>query len=125
MKPAAAGSMDTNVDPRKKSRASGVALSAIPSVCSVASVAFCIVLSIHAADVRRRLVGLEHGADTFTRTSAGLDALIEQKVNQMFTQRSYEQFVKTRTARQASPECNCPPVCARAKVRPQPPREPN
>lgn len=37
-------------------------------------------------------------------------------------QRSFENYVKIRTARQTSPECNCPPgklcvcVCARARL---------
>lgn len=78
---ASAGNMDEKVAPRRR------AASVIPSLCSVASIAFCVVLSIHAADVRRRLAGLERGVDASTRAPADdLDALVAQKVNEMLSQ---------------------------------------
>ncbi|KAE8279029.1 Collagen alpha-1(XXV) chain CLAC-P Collagen-like Alzheimer amyloid plaque component [Larimichthys crocea] len=107
--------MEKEVAPQKRQYYRTTVLNIISSLCSVASVAFCILLSINAADIKNRVVDLEsgNGEHTFLRVPGysmdDFNSLIEQRVDELLSQRSYENFVKIRTARQASPECNCPP----------------
>ncbi|KAG8006224.1 Collagen alpha-1(XXV) chain, partial [Nibea albiflora] len=107
--------MEKEVAPEKRQYYRTTVLNIISSLCSVASVAFCILLSINAADIKNRVVDLEsgNGEHTFLRVPGysmdDFNSLIEQRVDELLSQRSYENFVKIRTARQASPECNCPP----------------
>ncbi|KAK5848465.1 hypothetical protein PBY51_006077 [Eleginops maclovinus] len=107
--------MEKEVAPQKRQQYRTTVLNIISSLCSVASIAFCILLSINTADVKNRVVDLESGNDehTFIRAPGysmdDFNSLIEQRVDELLSQRSYEQFVKIRTARQASPECSCPP----------------
>uniref|UniRef100_A0AAV2KJV3 Uncharacterized protein n=1 Tax=Knipowitschia caucasica TaxID=637954 RepID=A0AAV2KJV3_KNICA len=87
------------------------ALGLVSSLFSVASVAFCVFLSFNTAEIRSRVVDLESGKGehTFGHSVEDLNSLIQQKVDEVLSQRTYENYVRTRTARQASPECNCPP----------------
>ncbi|KAI4808720.1 hypothetical protein KUCAC02_000768 [Chaenocephalus aceratus] len=107
--------MEKEVAPQKRQHCRTTVVNIISSLCSVASIAFCILLSINTADVKNRVVDLESGNDEHTLIRApgysmdDFNSLIEQRVDDLFSQRSYEQFVKIRTARQASPECSCPP----------------
>ncbi|GLD53670.1 collagen alpha-1(XXV) chain isoform X1 [Lates japonicus] len=104
------------VAPQKRQHCRTTVPNIISSLCSVASIAFCILLSINAADIKNRVVDLEsgNGERTFIRAPGysmdDFNSLIQQRVDELLSQRSYENFVKIRTARQASPECNCPPV---------------
>lgn len=108
--------MEKELSPRQKRHyCRTTALNVFSSFCSVASVAFCIFLSISGADIKNRVVDLESakGEHTFTRAPGysveDFNSLIEERVDELLSQRSYENFVKIRTARQTSPECNCPP----------------
>lgn len=138
---------------QKRRPCHSTALSVISSLCSVASVAFCVFLSFNAADIKSRVVDLESGdgEHTFGYSVDDFNSLIQQRVDELlsqvsvisplchlsftrnykvlrvianeshvrmnetsfilffFTQRTYENYVKIRTARQTSPECNCPP----------------
>lgn len=58
------------------------ALSAASSALSVASVAFCVLLGIGAADLRNRVLDLEQPA----RSAEDLDFLVEQKVTELLAQ---------------------------------------
>ncbi|MEQ2314492.1 hypothetical protein AMECASPLE_012663 [Ameca splendens] len=101
------------------------ALNIISSLCSVASIAFCVHLSISAADIRSRVVGLESGTAERTFIQArgypmeDFNSLVQQRVDELLSQRSYENFAKIRNARQAAADCNCPPaghgICTRWK----------
>lgn len=160
------------VTPEKRHRCRATVLNIISSLCSVASIAFCVLLSINAADLQNRVVGLESGNGEHPIVRApgysmgDFNSLIQQRVDELLSQvtngaslhtcsqllnatsrlidsevtqlesgstqnftmddfnrhvhanescvylkfqRSYENYVKIRTARQASPECNCPP----------------
>ncbi|KAI3376487.1 hypothetical protein L3Q82_016947 [Scortum barcoo] len=105
--------MEKEAAPGKRRHSRTTALNIISSLCSVASVAFCVLLSINAADTRSRVAGLESGEHTLIRAPGysldDLNSLIEQRVDELLSQRSYENLARIRTARQASPECNCPP----------------
>ncbi|MED6280950.1 hypothetical protein CHARACLAT_016330 [Characodon lateralis] len=91
------------------------ALNIMSSLCSVASIAFCVHLSISAADIRSRVVGLESGTAERTFIQArgypmeDFNSLVQQRVDELLSQRSYENFAKIRNARQAAADCNCPP----------------
>lgn len=157
--------------PQKRQYCRTTVLNIISSLCSVASIAFCILLSINTTDIKNRVVDLEsgNGEHTFIRAPGysmdDFNSLIQQRVNELLSQvrldltlallelivcrdsitdeltlfqlcrnppqiltfyathhvqmnensilftfqRSYENLVKIRTARQASPECSCPP----------------
>lgn len=68
------------------------ALHIISSLCSVASIAFCVHLSISAADVRSRVVGLESGAAerTFIQVRGysmeDFNSLVQQRVDELLSQ---------------------------------------
>ncbi|CAB1452378.1 unnamed protein product [Pleuronectes platessa] len=104
------------VEPEKRGHHRTTLLNIISSLCSVASVAFCVLLSINAADIRHRVVDLEsvNGGQTLIRAPGSsmddLSSLVQQRVDELLSQRSYENLIKIRTARQTSPECNCPPA---------------
>ncbi|TDG99796.1 hypothetical protein EPR50_G00197940 [Perca flavescens] len=107
--------MEKEVAPQKRQHCGTTVLNIISYLCSVASIAFCIFLSINTADLKNRVVDLESGNDEHTLIRAPgysmghFNSLIEQRVDELLSQRSYEHFVKIRTARQAGPECSCPP----------------
>lgn len=68
------------------------ALHIVSSLCSAASVAFCVLLSINAADVRHRVVALEsgNGAQTLIRAPGhsmdDFNSLIQQRVDELLSQ---------------------------------------
>ncbi|KAJ3585212.1 hypothetical protein NHX12_013933 [Muraenolepis orangiensis] len=108
--------MESEAPPQKRPSPRTAVLNLFSSLCSVASIAFCVFLSLNASGIRTRLEALESGVDTspLLRPPGGsadhLDALIQGRVDQLLSQRSYEHFAKIRTARQAEPtECTCPP----------------
>ncbi|CAL8376577.1 unnamed protein product [Gadus morhua 'NCC'] len=91
-------------------------LSVFSSLCSVASMAFCVFLSINTSDVTRRIVDLESriGEPNLIRPVGysvdDFNILIRDRVDELLSQRSYENLAKIRIARQAdTTECNCPP----------------
>ncbi|XP_067832118.1 collagen alpha-1(XXV) chain-like [Heptranchias perlo] len=83
-------------------------------VLSVGSVAFCICLSVKTSQLEERIFVLEKvKGDTLPHPgpSASADRMrlfVQEKVDQLLSQRSYEDAGKRRTAREASYECNCP-----------------
>ncbi|XP_072232265.1 collagen alpha-1(XXV) chain-like [Leuresthes tenuis] len=107
--------MEKEVAPLKRQHSRTTALNIISSLCSVASIAFCVHLSISTAHIKNRVVDLESGTGDHTfihGTGYSMDdfnSLVQERVDELLSQRSYESFVKIRTARQTSPECNCPP----------------
>ena len=125
--------MDTAEAPREKMDTRRRWLSAAACVCSVASVAFCVLLGITAADLRGRLAQLEGSRGP---PGAQLGSVVEQKLRELLSQvknarsrpharalprvgptdtftvtfqRPLDQLGRIRTARQASPDCSCPP----------------
>lgn len=78
--------------PQKRQRCRTTALNVISSLCSLASVAFCVHLSIHAADIRSRVVDLEseRGERVFNRppgfSADDLNSLIQHRVDELLSQ---------------------------------------
>ncbi|KAF7669030.1 hypothetical protein LDENG_00263970 [Lucifuga dentata] len=107
--------MEKEVAPLKRQYCRATLLNIMSFFSSVASVAFCILLSINAKDIKNRIVDLEtgNGEHTFIRVPGysmdDMNSLIQERVNELLSQHSYENYAKIRTARETSPECNCPP----------------
>lgn len=84
--------MEKEVAPQKRQCHRTTALNVISSLCSVASVAFCILLSINAADIKNRVVDLESGDGEhgFIRAPGysmdDFNSLIEQRVDELLSQ---------------------------------------
>ncbi|KAG5845479.1 hypothetical protein ANANG_G00139550 [Anguilla anguilla] len=90
--------------------------SVISLLFSVVSVAYCIFLSVQTSEIRQRVVELEttgngeiqyHQVPGFSMDQ--LNSLVRERVDQLLSQRTYEHLAKIRSAREAPPECNCPP----------------
>lgn len=84
--------MEKDAARQERQRRRATALNATSCVFSVASVAFCVLLSINAADLRNRLVDVESltGEHKLIRapgySSEDLNSLIEEKVNELLSQ---------------------------------------
>lgn len=84
--------MEKEVAPQKRHYCRPTALSVFSSFCSVASIAFCVFLSINGADIKNRVVDLESGKGehTFTRATGSsvddLNSLIQQRVDELLSQ---------------------------------------
>ncbi|MCI4377494.1 hypothetical protein PGIGA_G00204230 [Pangasianodon gigas] len=89
---------------------------AIPFVFSIASVAFCILLGIQSSDLKNRMLDLESSngerlSHPFAEVSIDeFNSMVQERVDEVLAQHSYEHFARIRTAREVSPDCNCPPV---------------
>lgn len=87
-----AGKMEKEVAPEKRQYCRTTVLNIISYLCSVASIAFCILLSINTADFKNRVVDLESGNDehTFIRAPGysmdDFNSLIEQRVDELLSQ---------------------------------------
>lgn len=87
------GKMEKEVAHQKRQHCRTAALNIITSLCSVASIAFCILLSINAADVKNRVVDLESGKGEHTfihaagySTMDDFNSLIQQRVDELLSQ---------------------------------------
>ncbi|KAM7377421.1 hypothetical protein PAMA_013957 [Pampus argenteus] len=90
--PKCVGKMEKEVAPQKRQYCRATALNVISPLCSVASIAFCVLLSINATDIKNRVVDLEsgNGEHTFIRapgySTDDLNSLIQQRVNELLSQ---------------------------------------
>uniref|UniRef100_W5MZD7 Uncharacterized protein n=1 Tax=Lepisosteus oculatus TaxID=7918 RepID=W5MZD7_LEPOC len=81
---------------------------------SLVSVAFCIFLGIQTSVIKERVFALETGSGQLLYHQVPgfsvdqLNSMIQERVDELLAQRSYEHLAKIRTARQAPPDCNCP-----------------
>ncbi|XP_078400924.1 collagen alpha-1(XXV) chain-like [Cetorhinus maximus] len=81
---------------------------------SVGSLAFCISLSVKTSQLEERILDLENvKGDTQPHRGPSLAAdrmrlLVQDRVEQLLGQRSYEDAARHRTAREAPADCNCP-----------------
>lgn len=84
--------MEKEVAPHKRQYCRSTVLNIISSLCSVASLAFCVHLSIYTADVKNRVVDLEsvNGEHTFVRAPGysmdDFNSLIQQRVDELLSQ---------------------------------------
>lgn len=84
--------MEKQVAPQKRQYCRISVLNIISSLCSLASVAFCVHLSIYTADIKSRVVDLEseNGERIFNRppgySTDDLNSLIQQRVDELLSQ---------------------------------------
>lgn len=84
--------MEKEVATQKRQSCRTTALNIISSLCSVASIAFCVLLSFNAADIRNRVVDLESGKGerTFIRVPGysldDFNSLVQQRVDELLSQ---------------------------------------
>ncbi|XP_016105723.1 collagen alpha-1(XXV) chain-like [Sinocyclocheilus grahami] len=111
-----AAKMENETDHGKRRHCLGASVDVMPFVFSLVSFAFCFLLSVQTSDMKDRIVDLEIGSgagvlNPFHGISMDqFNAKIQERVDELLSQRSYEHLVRIRTARQVSPpECNCPP----------------
>ncbi|KTF96535.1 hypothetical protein cypCar_00035513 [Cyprinus carpio] len=109
--------MENETDHGKRRHCLGAIVDVMPFVFSLVSFAFCFLLSVQTSDMKDRIVDLEIGSgagvlNPFHGISADqFNSMIQERVDELLSQRSYEHLVRIRTARQVSPpECNCPPA---------------
>lgn len=80
------------VAPQKRQQCRTTVLNIISSLCSVASIAFCILLSINTADIKNRVVDLESGSSQQPLVRAlgysldDFNSLIQQRVDELLSQ---------------------------------------
>ncbi|KAF4110739.1 hypothetical protein G5714_007770 [Onychostoma macrolepis] len=108
--------MENETDQGKRRHCLGATVDVMQFVFSLVSFAFCFLLSVQTSDMKDRIVDLEIGSGAGVLNpfhGIAMDqfnAMIQERVDELLSQRSYEHLVRIRTARQVSPpECNCPP----------------
>ncbi|XP_058291696.1 collagen alpha-1(XXV) chain-like [Hylobates moloch] len=83
------------------------------ALLSVVAVVSCLYLGVKTNDLQARIVALESakGAPSIHLLPDTLDhlkAMVQEKVERLLAQKSYEHMAKIRIAREAPSECNCP-----------------
>ncbi|MEE6460464.1 hypothetical protein FKM82_000973 [Ascaphus truei] len=92
--------------------------SVLALVLSLLSLASCLYLNAKTGDLQGRVWAAEHGKDggvSFQVPGFSVDQLnsiVQEKVDRLLSQRSYEHMAKIRVSREAPAECNCPAVKA-------------
>ncbi|EFB16735.1 hypothetical protein PANDA_005129 [Ailuropoda melanoleuca] len=86
---------------------------ALAALLSVVAVMSCLYLGVKTNDLQARIAALESakGDPSIHLLPDGLDqlkAMVQEKVEQLLAQKSYEHMAKIRIAREAPSECNCP-----------------
>ncbi|XP_058049274.1 collagen alpha-1(XXV) chain-like [Ahaetulla prasina] len=92
---------------------------------SVGSIASCVYLGMKTNDLQARVFAIEAAQGDMGAAAAAavagsyralpsysldqLNSLMQEKVEQLLAQKTYEHMAKIRTVREASSECNCPP----------------
>ncbi|MBN3285511.1 COPA1 protein, partial [Polyodon spathula] len=89
-------------------------LNVLSFILSLLCVAYCILLSVRTSEFQDRVFALETGKGELYhhRTPAfsvdQLNYMVQERVDELLAQRSYEHLAKIRIAREAPPECSCP-----------------
>ncbi|XP_063811894.1 collagen alpha-1(XXV) chain-like [Pseudophryne corroboree] len=87
--------------------------SVLALVLSLLSLASCLYLNVKSIDLQGRMWALEHGqsGEVFHVPGLSVDQLnsiVQEKVDRLLSQRSYENMAKIRISREAPADCNCP-----------------
>ncbi|KAL4843217.1 hypothetical protein H8958_007242 [Nasalis larvatus] len=85
----------------------------LAALLSVVAVVSCLYLGVKTNDLQARIAALESakGAPSIHLLPDTLDqlkAMVQEKVERLLAQKSYEHMAKIRIAREAPSECNCP-----------------
>ncbi|XP_051980951.1 collagen alpha-1(XXV) chain-like, partial [Xyrauchen texanus] len=113
--PRSPAKMESDTGSGKRRHCLRAIVDAIPFVFSLVSFAFCFLLSVQTGEIKDRVVDLESGSGARLFSPLhGLsmdqfNSMVQERVDELLSQRSYENLARIRTVRQASPECNCPP----------------
>ncbi|KAA0723938.1 Collagen alpha-1(XXV) chain CLAC-P [Triplophysa tibetana] len=108
--------MESDTGAGKRRHCLKATVDVIPFVFSVVSFAFCFLLSVQNSDIKDRVVDLEIGSGARLLSPLNglsmdqFNAMVQEKVDTLLSQRSYEHLARVRTVRETSPDCNCPPV---------------
>lgn len=99
-------------------RRAGPCCSALPVLLSALAAASCVYLGVRTSDLQARLAAIE-GARGGSAAAPlpplpgfsleRLNAMMQEKVERLLAQKSYEHLAKIRAAREAPAECSCPP----------------
>ncbi|XP_014639981.1 PREDICTED: collagen alpha-1(XXV) chain-like [Ceratotherium simum simum] len=86
---------------------------AVAALLSVVAVMSCLYLGVKTNDLQARIAALESAkGDPSIRLLPDcldqLKAVVQEKVERLLAQKSYEHMAKIRIAREAPSECNCP-----------------
>ncbi|KAK1345668.1 hypothetical protein QTO34_008132 [Cnephaeus nilssonii] len=86
---------------------------ALAALLSVVAVMSCLYLGVKTNDLQARIAALESAkGDPSIRPLPDcldqLKAVVQEKVERLLAQKSYEHMAKIRIAREAPSECNCP-----------------
>ncbi|KAM7052462.1 collagen alpha-1(XXV) chain-like [Acridotheres tristis] len=98
-------------------RRAGPVGSALAALLSALAAASCVYLGVRTSDLQARVAAIEGARGGFSAAAPPLpgfsleqlNAMMQEKVERLLAQKSYEHFAKIRVAREAAPECNCPP----------------
>ncbi|TFK00068.1 Collagen alpha-1(XXV) chain [Platysternon megacephalum] len=93
--------------------------SLLAAFLSVVAVASCVYLGVKTSDLHARVSAIESAQGDFSAAAASyqllpgfsldqLNSMMQEKVERLLAQKSYEHLAKIRIAREAPPECNCP-----------------
>lgn len=93
--------------------AAGPQCAALAALLSVVAILSCLYLGVKTNDLQARIAALESakGAPSIpllSDTEDQLKAMVQEKVERLLAQKSYEHMAKIRIAREAPSECNCP-----------------
>ncbi|XP_053559511.1 collagen alpha-1(XXV) chain-like [Bombina bombina] len=83
-------------------------------VLSLMSLAWCLYINVKTSDLQGRVLSIEHGkSGEISLQVPGfsmdqLNSIVQEKVDRLLSQRSYEHMAKIRVSRDAPAECNCP-----------------
>ncbi|XP_054059136.1 collagen alpha-1(XXV) chain-like [Rissa tridactyla] len=93
--------------------------SALAALLSALAAASCVYLGVRTSDLQARVAAIEGARGGFSAAAPlpplpgfsleQLNAMMQEKVERLLAQKSYEHLAKIRVAREAPPECNCPP----------------
>ncbi|OPJ75717.1 hypothetical protein AV530_011901 [Patagioenas fasciata monilis] len=100
-------------------RRAGPCGSALAALLSALAAASCVYLGVRTSDLQARVAAIESARGSFSAAAPlpplpglsleQLNAMMQEKVERLLAQKSYEHLAKIRVAREAPPECNCPP----------------
>ncbi|CAN0064412.1 unnamed protein product [Bubo scandiacus] len=100
-------------------RRAGPGGSVLALLLSALAAASCVYLGLRTSDLQARVAAIEGARGGFSAAAPlpplpgfsleQLNAMMQEKVERLLAQKSYEHLAKMRVAREAPPECNCPP----------------
>ncbi|XP_068087211.1 collagen alpha-1(XXV) chain-like [Hyperolius riggenbachi] len=87
--------------------------SALALLMSIFSLVSCLYLNVKSSELQTRMWAVEHGKSGEIYHVPGLsvdqlNSIVQEKVDRLLSQRSYEHMAKIRISREVPADCNCP-----------------